>query len=457
MRNIANYRFLVLVFCTWFIGSLCAQEVPDCPVDTVNGEVVYRYQVPKSIGLYRIGVNFKVSQTEIVRLNPQLRDRAPQFGETLLIPARLEPKIKKHEPLMIHKEVKADTMPTQDTLTVVDSVAAVHPVLPDTIDGKPVVELALLLPFESHQTKRSANAERMMEFYQGALLALREAQNDTVFYRLRVIDSERSERRVNALCDSTELDHVRGVIGLAYPIQIERMAKWCEQHQVPLLLPFNDDTDLRTNPQILQFNSTDRQEADSLCRWIADRDSLLHCVVVDVRDADMSESTRLLRQQLRKNNISFTSVPLREWLTDSAAYALDLFKENLIILHSDRYQQVRMILPHLQQLEESGFMLRLVSQYSWQKENISLLQVYTSVFTAYDERTQYEQAWKQHFINDHVSETPRFDLLGHDLMKAMLRWLQGEKQSEGLQSDIRWQQVNENGGWQNSNVQVIER
>ena len=360
----------------------------------------------------------------------------------------------KEEAPKVEVPQKDTIAPVADTTTVVaDTTVAVttDTIVPDT---RRVVELALMLPFESQQTKRSSNAERMMEFYQGALLALHDLRDDSTLYRLRVYDIERSERRVNALCDSTELDSVRGVIGLVYPMQIERMTAWCGAKKVPLLLPFSDDIDLSTSPYVMQFNSSDRQEADSLCQWLKARDA--HCVAIEVREADISSFIRTLRKQMRAQNIPYTVLALRDLMNDSATYALDIDKENIILLHSDRYQQIRMLLPHLQKLREAGYQIRLVSQYSWQKEDLTLPQVYTSMFTAESDRTQYDTLWNEWYTGGHVSETPRYDLLGYDLMQAMIAWLRGERELTGLQSPIRWIQVDE-GGWQNSAVKVMEK
>ena len=248
-----------------------AEELLNYPLDTVNGEEVYRYQVEKSIGLYRVGVNFNVSQSEIIRFNPQLKERGLHYGETLLIPTG-RPVIIETKPRVVETTVKEERVvvaqqpndaekPVHDvpaelndeTVVVVMDSAATDSILQDTIlrDPRKVIELALMLPFESQQTKRSGNAERMMEFYQGALLALRDLQNDSTLYRLRVYDTERSERKVNELCDSTELDSVKAILGLVYPIQIERMAAWCEIHKVPLMLPFSDDVDLAHYSQLM--------------------------------------------------------------------------------------------------------------------------------------------------------------------------------------------------------------
>ncbi len=473
-RNICG-RWLGLIVLSIFnfqFSTAAAQELLNYPLDTVNGEEVYRYDVEKSIGLYRIGVNFHVSQSEIVRLNPQIDEHGVRYGDTLLIPTgrkivkvkgeRLkekgEPQVKETQAKVVKTEVKEMTAkePVQKEFFVREDLPVV-PVIEEAAspaaDSGKVVEIALMLPFESKQTKRSTNADRLLEFYQGALLAMYRLQNDSVRYRLRVYDTERSERRVNALCEAHELDHAQAILGLVYPIQIERMAQWCEEHNVPLMLPFSDDINLSNRPNVLQFNSTDEQEADSLCAWIKSHDA--HCVAIDVREADLAGSVRTLRQRMQKQEISCTTLPLRDLINDSAAYAMDTAKENLIILHSDKYQHVRILLPHLQKLQEEGYSVRIFSQYSWQKEDIHLPQVYLSMFDDPMQREEYDALWNTYFNATHVSEVPRYDLLGYDLMQALIAWLHGQKEIEGLQSDIRWIQTGEKSGWQNSTVKII--
>lgn len=448
-----NKAIIIFALCSLFFVPTKAQEVLNYPLDTINGEEVYKYQVEKSIGLYRIGVNFNVSQGDIIRLNPQLRERGLHFAETLLIPTgrKIEEKIQS-TPIIpntpIDTIVRDTVIPeVQDTVILQDTVV----VEPDT---RRVIELALMLPFESQQTKRSGNAERMLEFYQGALLALHDRQNDSTLYRLRVYDSERSERRVQALCDSTELDSVRAILGLVYPIQIERMSSWCAAHQVPLFVPFSDDIDLATHPFLMQFNANARQEADSLCAWLEARKEDLHIVTTEVKDSELAAPIRTLRKQLKARDIAHKSVPLHDLLNDSAAHALDIEKENIIILHSDRYQQVRMILPHLITLRNAGYKIRLVSQYAWQKEHIELPQLYTSMFTQKEGREAYDALWQASYKNEHVSLSPRYDLLGYDLMQALIAWLEGNQEYKGLQSTIEWKQMQQ-GGYQNACVGVI--
>lgn len=447
--------FLLILAAAFALISAEAQELLNYPLDTIDGEEVYRYEVERSIGLYRIGVNFGVQQNDIIRLNPQLRERGLHYGETLLIPTK-RPVVKETKAQVVQTIITETRIAVATPDSVVPTVDSIAPAA-DSITATPqrkVIELALLLPFESRQIKRSVNADRMMEFYEGALLALRDLQNDSTLYRLRVYDTERSERRVNALCDSTELDSVQGILGPVYPIQIEIVAKWCEKHQVPLMLPFSDEMNLQGYPYVYQFNSPDKDEAKALAQWIANREDR-HCVFVETRESDIAPSIRLLRQELKAQNIPYSTLAFRDLMNDSVSYAIDQFRENIFILHSDRYQQVRMALPHIAQIAARKL---LVSQYSWQKEDIDMPQVYTSKFASDMDLTEYDQQWQETYKNQHVSEMPRYDLLGYDLMREMIRLIRkDENQYTSLQSPIVWESSSEQDGWQNTYIHIVEK
>ena len=91
-----------------------AQELLDYPLDTVNGEEVYKYDVEKSIGLYRIGVNFNVPQSEIIRLNPQLNEHGVRYGEILLIPTGRKVAVQIHETQAKVVKTEVKEMPVKE-------------------------------------------------------------------------------------------------------------------------------------------------------------------------------------------------------------------------------------------------------------------------------------------------------------------------------------------------------
>lgn len=470
-----SYKLFMLGLLALVLIPAKAEELLNYPLDTINGEEVYRYVVERGIGLYRIGVNFDVSQNDIIRLNPQLRERGLHCDELIYVPTKRKVGAKvqviESAPVVIDTKITETTVvpdipkkqePTpQPVVTqktepqpIVETIVETKVVTDSAVRSGKLIELAIMLPFESQQSKRSGNADRMIEFYQGVLLGLRDLQSDSVRYRVRVYDTERSERRVDALTETNELDSVQAILGLAYPLQIERMASWCHAHNVPLLLPFSNETDVATTPNVLQFNSSDEQQADSLCSWMAKRDAKF--VALEVQDGELAESVRILRKQMKAHKISYSALALRDLMNDTAAYALSKGKENVLILHSDKYQHVRIVLPHIEKLRKAGYNIRIVSQYSWQKEGVGLPQVYTSMFTAGRDHSTFDARWSNHVAGDHVSVTPRYDILGYDLIHALVDWLNGKKESHGLESDIIWQRVGA-GGWQNANVKVVEK
>ena len=63
MKQIGTYIAICLALLTW---AMPAQgEGLNYPLDTINGQVYYRYTVERSIGLYRISVNFGVTQEDL--------------------------------------------------------------------------------------------------------------------------------------------------------------------------------------------------------------------------------------------------------------------------------------------------------------------------------------------------------------------------------------------------------
>jgi LysM repeat protein len=83
VRNTVVYCIL----CILFLAALpmVAQVPAGTPKVTVSGTEYYKYTVEKGIGLYRIAINFGVSQDDIIKANPSAAQGLAE-GQTLLIP-----------------------------------------------------------------------------------------------------------------------------------------------------------------------------------------------------------------------------------------------------------------------------------------------------------------------------------------------------------------------------------
>lgn len=488
----------LFIFCFVWLAllPLMAQDaavdsiVARCPIDTIHGQPMYRYTVEKSVGLYRVSQNFGVSQDAIIETNPELRTRGLRFGEVIYIPVPVGRRVKvasadaaapaptptadRRKPAQLRElsrrdtisrrlhdprieaprevEIVADSLPSVvDTTAVADSIPALW-----EWNDSTTIRLSLLLPFQARNDKRDQHAERFMEFYEGCLLAAYALQAEGQPLVLDVYDTEKNTAIVRQLLDSNSLTETQAVIGLAYPLQLMQVMPWAMEHEVPVLAPFIDYMEgIETNPYLYLFNSSAEQEARVLGQWLeAHRDSV-NCVLVEAKDADIPSSVRLVHKEIKARQIPYTKTSIRQILDDSIQLALRDSVENILIFNTEKYSNVQVLIPRI--LNSKGsHAVTLRAQYSWTRENIALPLLYTSIFSTDQPtaRDAYEMHYERYFGHEHVSTTPRYDLLGYDLTRTIAAILKDTTYT-GLQSDIRFEQVNPEGGYINTNVHVI--
>lgn len=472
------------------MGLLRADLLP-YPIDTINEQRLYRYEVERSIGLWRISVNFGVSQEEILRWNPALQERGLHFGETILIPVVERADIRpwtdaQPDTLPVATPTAADTVVPMaaveragsvivastvaetDTILAMDSLS----IAADTIvaaqdtamlwEDSTAIHLALLLPLQAQNTKRDKNMDRFVDFYEGVLLGLYDLQQDGSHFVLDVYDTEKSATRVRAWLDEGKLDSVDAIIGPSYPMQLMQVSEWTKEHHIPVLAPFTDRVEgIESNPYLLQFNPSAEAETKVLVEWLQARGEQVNCVLVDAKDADIPSGIRLLRREIMAAGIPYTTTTIHAILQDSLGTALRDSVENILIFNTDKYANIQVLMPRV--LNARGTQrLTLYSRYSWAKEKILLPQLYTSIFTVEDtpERAAYEEQYQRYFGHAHSSDMPRFDLLGYDLLHEMVAFLR-EQQGKtavvpyaGLQSRAVFERVGEGGGYQNTHITI---
>lgn len=444
---------------TWWIGllllatSVCRAQIAGLPypTDTIQDTVVYRYPSEKSIGLYRISKNFGVTQAEILRWNPQLRERGPQLGEVLLIPAGI---VQRQMPTPSVVET-----PTPDTSAVISSA----------VDTSAVWRIAVMLPLNAQATQRNEDDDRFYDFYTGLLTAVWEAQQKGMRLEIHTYDVPRVGKQLNHILETDAwLPTAHVIVGPAYAQQVNRVAQWAQAHQIRMFVPFTSKVKgIETNPYLFQFNPITTKEVGCVADTIEAHQTELHCVYVA---ADGTPSSHLLADELNRRHIWLDTVSVHALMTDSAGYAMQDTTTNLLILHTDNYANAGILIPHIKQLA-IRYPLRLYVQYTWLKNNEiqPLDKIYSYVFDALDEQDarmqQYTALHDRYFASQGsyqpAADHPRYDLLGYDLTAYLLQHVLGMPLDtadmptyRGLQSAIHFERIGENGGWMNTYIQT---
>ncbi|MCQ2347038.1 MAG: ABC transporter substrate-binding protein [Paludibacteraceae bacterium] len=474
---------LFLTLCLACSITLHAQTATlNYPTEIVNGQKVYLYPVEKGIGLYRVSVNFGVSQEEIIKWNPQLKERGLRFEEIIRIPVN---QTAKPEPAPATESAPQEVSLREQIHPVVEPVVAqpkiqqkaqaavevkLQPVVPE-VQPQPAevqptfspitddtLRIAILLPFCASSSKQDASVEKFIEFYEGTMLAIYTAQQAGQKFEIYVYDTEKSNAEIQQLIHDGKLNRMNAIIGPTYPTQVATISDFVKQARIPTFVPFTNQIDaIETNPFLIQFNPSDEQETDALVSYLQAKGTTVNCVLMDAAEADMPHVIRLLRNAILTADIPNTSSSIHRILADSIAQDLVAGVENVLIFNTEKYNNLQVLMPHLTPLKER-YDITILGRYSWQKETNPFPQLFTSVFDTEIEadRSEYEALYAQYFNLPHTTDMPRYDLLGYDITRQVIATLLG-KEYFGLQSDILFEQVNAGGGQQNTHIHIIKK
>lgn len=538
----------IISLCCGLSVSLMAQG-QDYPLDTIKGKVYYKYTAQKGEGLFRISKNFSVSQEDIIKCNPTLKNEGIKLGQVLLIPyvakvdsslyrihtlqpketlyglsksygvtineiVALNPETTKKMAigtrLLIPAEQKQNSSssseqqtmpvpePAQDTQPLIVSEdntsgkrsdkrkqAEPIPVLPDSSitsdtilsedlsDVSPVstpLRIAFLLPLMTDVAPRDPSIDRFLEFYEGALLALNVAKDGGQRFEVYVYDTEKTTAKLSSILAKPEWLNMDAIIGPAYPSQVSLVSRFAYEHHIPMVVPFtNKVSDLERNPYLIQFNPSGEGENEVLIRFIEERNRPTHCVFLASEEA--ITKIRQLQTQLSNANIVCTQVPTRCLENDSLSFFLASDADNVLILPSDKYQDVQPLFHYLTPLQNRAG-LSMLSFYAWKEQSLPLPAFYSSIFHDVKalsfENISYALNFKRYFGNDIENTLPRYDYLGYDITLYTVRLLQAKSSEspvasfedvlyKGLQSDIHCVSIGDGGGYENRSISIQTR
>ena len=445
------------------IGLFAQTELLPYPTDTIQDTLVYRYTAPKSIGLYRISKTFGVPQDVIIRWNPQLKERGPQLDEVLLIPAGVIARRPAQQPV---EQPVAQPVAVSEVTLVETPPAPTELPLPDSTE----LRLAVMLPLNARATERDADDDRFYDFYCGLLLAVYDAQATGQHIEIHTYDTPRTDKDLSHVLSDPWVEQAHAIIGPAYAQQVAHVTAWCKQRSKWLLVPFTSHVDgIEDNPYVLQFNPSAEKEAELIAQGLQQQADSLHFVLVDA-DQNTTVSMQLLRKQLTERNVPVSTITLHELMADSADYAFRDDVENLLILHTDKYSNARILLPHIQPLI-IRYKTTMLVQFAWLREwqNLSVQYPYvcpTLFMRDHSDDTHYAELFAYYFRQPVSSTHPYYDRLGYDLTSHLLQALPSllsgadhasvlEQRYEGLQSDLQYRRVGEQGGWMNRYLNFV--
>ena len=493
------------------LGQVILVPVKEEQPAAADSSMVKHVIEPKET-LYAISKRYGVSVAELQAANPEVSKNMP-IGATLLIPARAAegatlpvpqtqaeapkmdapqpqseapkvetPKAEAEAPTIEAPKAEEPVLPTPklqaDSLTAVQQVATdsmvEHPLLlpyDSSIISALPLRIAYLLPFQVEAAKRDGQMDRFIDFYEGALLAIYEAQACGQHFEIFTYDVQKSDIAIQKVLKKGEMQNLDAIIGPAYPAQVSHAALFAKQNRIPCIIPFtNKVSGLEHNPYLMQFNPSAQKEAEAAVRLLSAHKDSLQLVFVDPQASEVSPFVSTLREKALAAGFTTADIALQTIINDSLTTILKQDKKNILVFNSDKYVSVNAVMSKVVN-QKKGHSLALFGRYSWQHEKCPIEMVYVSIFhepnTAH--MASYEALYKQYFGHALSSLQPRYDLLGYDLTKAVIRHLLLSQQAVsdqdkqhvfaeehiGLQSDIHYERASEEGGLENIGIKLI--
>ena len=493
------------------LGQVILVPVKEEQPAAADSSMVKHVIEPKET-LYAISKRYGVSVAELQAANPEVSKNMP-IGATLLIPVRAAegatlpvPQTQAEAPKMDapqpqseapkvetpKAEAEAPTIEAPKAEEVVlpapklqaDSLIAVQQVATDSMVEHPLLlpydssiisalplRIAYLLPFQVEAAKRDGQMDRFIDFYEGALLAIYEAQACGQHFEIFTYDVQKSDIAIQKVLKKGEMQNLDAIIGPAYPAQVSHAALFAKQNRIPCIIPFtNKVSGLEHNPYLMQFNPSAQKEAEAAVRLLSAHKDSLQLVFVDPQASEVSPFVSTLREKALAAGFTTADIALQTIINDSLTTILKQDKKNILVFNSDKYVSVNAVMSKVVN-QKKGHSLALFGRYSWQHEKCPIEMVYVSIFhepnTAH--MASYEALYKQYFGHALSSLQPRYDLLGYDLTKAVIRHLLLSQQAVsdqdkqhvfaeehiGLQSDIHYERASEEGGLENMGIKLI--
>lgn len=417
------------------------------------------HRVEKKQTIFRIRKLYDISEDDLLKYNPQLQGRSLQEGDILKIPVKADPADSKK-----NKQIDQPTVQPK-------AIASADAPPPPVRVHKQHYRIAFLLPFLLDQKNETADS-RFVEFYSGALMAINQAKNRGRTIEVFTFDTEKSDLKVMEILNDTIFRSIDLIIGPAYSNQVSLVCDFARANHIPTLIPFTSRIyDLESNEYIYQFNPGQETELFKLTELLTLEALKSQLIIVEnPYVAANDEGNQLIAQlkvHLKNSRTDFKHLEIDPSNTTAIRSALSATRENIILFNTNRINSLSGQMRQLIQLSDS-FQIKIYEPYSWKTTKTEKpASFYLSVFrTEYPDKA-YEE-YMQHFGEIFgwlpVTEHPRYDLLGFDLVNyyfsnadipATLKKANYPK-FEGIQSTIQFEKISEKGGYINRQLNHYE-
>jgi len=429
-----------------------------------SGSYIYHVIQPQET-LYALSQKYQLRGEDILDVNPGLSTQTFQIGKVIRIPVN-----RVNVPIQGGNDT-INKLKTNSLLLHVPSDQAVK-----------TIQVALLLPFGLKEKVNGENnsVDRMVEYYEGFLLALKALKSRGISVNLQVYDIGSNSKEISDILKKEEMQKVHLIIGGLSEEQIKIISRFSNERNIPYIIPFTSmSNEPFNNPMSFQVNTPQSVLYDKASTAFINKFKSYHIVLVsgDNGTSNQSEFINLLSSDLQEKHISFKTVSFKQLSDTDFASNLNLSGNSVFVPDDDSSATIERMVSVLGSIQQNYPDSRIslfgyprwqtyVSKYSddFSRLNTSFFTVFYADVTSSEVKNFYDLFYKWYGRN--ISDNfPKFGILGYDTGMYFLQaiYINGasfyqeinEMKYKGLQTDFYFERVNNWSGFINTNLFVV--
>lgn len=437
-----------------------AVQTPPVEQSNIQGPVVPRckdmHKVKRKETIFSVSREYGISEQELIAANPELK-KGMKKGQFLCIPY----------------PAATTVQPTQkeDPYAIPPSNSELFRKSKETPKEMSTIKAAIVLPFQEDK--------RMVEYYEGFLMAVDSLKRTGTSLDLYVYDSGKDISTLNTILAKNEMKKMDVIFGPMHQNQIKPLSDFAEKNDIRLVIPFSQKgEEVFNNPAVYQINTPQSYLYSEVYEHFTRQFPNAHVIFIEpaIADKEKAEFISGLKQELKSKGVSMQTV--NESATkETLKAALRNDKENIFIPTSSTNVLLIKALPQLTLLvrDNPEQNIHLFGYPEWQiytKDHLDSffeldVYFYSSFYTntLFPAAVQFTNNYHKWYSKDLTSKFPNYAMLGFDtgffFLKGLSRY--GSELENNLpkmnltsiQTGFKFQRVNNWGGFINKKVFFI--
>lgn len=420
------------------------------------------HKVERKETIFSISREYGITEEELIAANPELKKGKLKKGTFLFIPyGKNEKQAQQQETTTPVKELTNEEAFSQNEELKKDIKT---------------IKAAVLLPFMAGSTTNQDEQLRMVEYYEGFLMAVDSLKKQGVSIDLYTYDTKGKTATTNNILAKKEMKEMDIIFGPANTQDIDALAAFADKNNIRLVVPFAPKVDeVFKNPHIYQVNTPQSYLYSEVYEHFTRKFSDCNVIFLNASNGDREKDDFIkgLKTELRNDGISYRDFTVTDNFYELTT-VMDTLRNNVFIPTSGKSTALVKILPQLTQIrrEKPHYMMNLFGYPEWQTYTNDYLAsfyeidtyFYSSFYTnnLFPAAVNFTHSYRRWYSKDMANIYPKYGMLGYDTGYFFLKGLSkyGNKMEENLssiqvtpiQTGFKFERVNNWGGFINRKV-----